>query len=237
MRDILRDSLDELSITYDDERISKLNKFYEMLVEKNKVINLTTITEYDDVVVKHFADSLAVVKYILIKEGMRALDLGTGAGFPGIPLAIFYPRTEFVLLDSVNKKLKFINEVKTELGLDNVSVVHGRAEKLAHTEMYREKFDLIFSRAVSNMSTLAELSLGFLKTDGCFVAYKSEETDAEIADAAKAIRLMGGELGKEISIKLPYTEINRMLYLINKVSKTPNRYPRKAGDPKRNPIR
>ena len=233
---LLKDSLDKLSIEYDEEKLSKLKRFYELIIEKNKVMNLTAITEHDEFIIKHFIDSLAVLKFISMTPGMRAADLGTGAGFPGVPLAIFCPEVKFVLIDSVNKKLKFINEAMEELGVSNIETIHGRAEDISHSKEHREKYDYVFSRAVSNMSSLAELTLGLVKCEGFFVAYKTEKSETEIEEAGKAIELMGGIIDSVQKLLLPNSDINRCFYIINKLKSTPGKYPRKAGEPTRNPI-
>lgn len=236
MLNLLKDSLDKLSLKYDDEKLFKLTDFYELLIEKNKVMNLTAITEPKEFVIKHFIDSLTVLKFIRTENGMRAVDLGTGAGFPGVPLAIFLPGLEFVLIDSVNKKLKFIDEAADMLEISNIKTLHGRAEDISHMDEHREKYDYVFSRAVSSMPTLVELSLGMIKHDGFFVAYKSDNVASEIKEASKAIKLMGGEVSSEESMALPNSDIIRKLYFIKKAGVTPKKYPRKAGEPAKKPI-
>ena len=237
MKELLRDSLDKLSIDYDDDKLSKLIRFYELIIEKNKVMNLTAITDGEEFVIKHFADSLAVINFISLTPGMKAADLGTGGGFPGVPLAVFYPEVRFVLIDSVKKKLNFISEAAEELEITNIETLHGRAEDIGHSKEHREKYDLVFSRAVSNMSTLAELALGLVKSGGQFIAYKSGNSEAEIEEARKAVKLMGGELYSETSVLLPNSDIKRNFYFIRKVFPTPEKYPRKAGEPGRKPLK
>ena len=236
MKKLLEDSLNKLSIEYDEEKLSKLERFYELTVEKNKVMNLTSITEPEEFVVKHFVDSLAVLNFISFTPGMRAADLGTGGGFPGIPLAVFHPEVNFLLIDSVNKKLNFISEAAAELGINNVETLHGRAEDIGHMEEHREKYDYVFSRAVSNMSSLSELALGLVKVNGMFVAYKSENSNEEIKTAARAIQLMGGIVDSEKTIILPNSDIKRNFFFIKKSNTTPKKYPRKAGEPTRRPL-
>ena len=236
MKKLLEDSLNKLSIEYDEEKLNKLESYYEMMIEKNKVMNLTAITDQSEFVIKHFVDCLAVLNFVSFSPGMRAADLGTGGGFPGIPLAVFHPEVQFLLIDSVNKKLNFISDAAEILGISNIVTLHGRAEDIGHLKEYREIFDYVFSRAVSNMSTLAELALGLVKINGVFVAYKSDNSAAEIKAADKALKLMGGKLDSENSVLLPNSDINRYFYFIKKISPTSKKYPRKAGEPARKPL-
>ena len=236
MKILLEDSLNKLSIEYDEEKLSKLENFYELTVEKNKVMNLTAITDPEEFIIKHFVDSLAVLNFISFSPGMKAADLGTGGGFPGIPLAIFHPEVNFILIDSVNKKLNFISEAAAKLGISNVETLHGRAEDIAHLDEHRENYDYVFSRAVSNMSSLSELALGLVKLNGLFVAYKSDNSHDEIRAAANALKLMGGTLDSENNILLPNSDIKRYFYFIKKSTTTPKKYPRKPGEPARRPL-
>ena len=234
--DILVRDLKELNISFDDDRISKLLRFYEMLVEWNEFMNLTAITEFDEVMVKHFVDSASIVK-VLIPSTEKMIDIGCGAGFPGLPLKILFPELKVTLLDSLNKRVGFLNEVIKELGLKDIEAVHGRAEDIARNKDFREKYDLCVSRAVANFSTLSEYCLPFVKKDGSFVAYKSEKGSTELEEAGTAISILGGEVIKEEEFLLPGTDNGRTLYLIKKVKETPNKYPRKAGTPSKEPIR
>ncbi len=227
--------LSDIGIEYKAEFLEKLERFYFLLTEKNRFLNLTAITEYDEVMRKHFADCLFVLKYQKFYAGQRVLDLGTGGGFPGIPLKIFLPDTEFVLMDSVRKKLKFLEEVFSDLELKNISVVHGRAEDLAHSEEYREQFDLVLSRAVSNLSSLSELTLPFVKTGGRFISYKGDNGKVELSLADNAISLLGGRVDILNEYVLPGGD-RRCLIFINKEKKCPMKYPRKAGTPAREPL-
>ncbi len=233
---ILTSSLDELGIKYTDEQIDKLIKYFKMLIEKNKVLNLTAITDFQGVMIKHFVDSLSILKYIEIEDNSKVLDIGTGAGFPGIPLKIFLPEVEFLLMDSLNKRLNFILEVIDELKLEKISVMHGRAEDLAHDKEYRENFDFCFSRAVANLSTLSELCLGFVKKGGMFIPYKSALAEDEISNAGNAIKLMGGKFIKTEKFELPVLKEERDFVFIKKGINTPGKYPRKAGTPAKNPL-
>ncbi len=227
--------LTDIGIEYTTDFLDKLERFYFLLIEKNRFLNLTAITEYDEVMRKHFADCLFVLKYQKFYGGQRVLDLGTGGGFPGIPLKIFLPDTEFLLMDSVRKKLIFLEEVISELGLKKISVVHGRAEDLAHLDHYREQFDLVLSRAVSNLSSLSELVLPFVKTGGKFISYKGESGNEELLRAGNAISLLGGRTEEIIEYELPGGD-RRSLILIKKENKCPDKYPRRAGTPAREPL-
>ena len=235
MRDI-KEEFRKLGIIITDKMSEQFNLYYEMLIEKNKVMNLTAITDYDDVVIKHFIDSAAIIKVIDSFENISIIDVGTGAGFPGIVIKILFPSVSAVLLDSLNKRVNFLKDVIRELKLDNITAVHGRAEDIAHKSEYREKFDIATARAVTNMSVLAEYCLPFVKNDGHFVAYKSSDCDEEVKSAGKAIITLGGNDPELYKFKLPDTEIDRCFVSIRKVKKSPILYPRKAGLPSKEPI-
>lgn len=236
MEDKFEKGLYELGINLSLKQREQFDKYYELLVEWNKVMNLTGITEYDEVNLKHFIDSLSVARVVDMKSVKRVIDVGTGAGFPGIPLKIAFPDTEILLLDSLNKRVKFLNEVITTLGLENITAIHGRAEDIAKNKSYREQFDLCVSRAVANLSTLCEYSLPFLWISGSFVSYKGEYSENEIKQAEKAVDILGGKISKIDRFKLPGTDMGRSLIKIDKVKKTPGKYPRKAGLPAKEPI-
>ncbi|EOS27350.1 16S rRNA (guanine(527)-N(7))-methyltransferase GidB [Lachnospiraceae bacterium 3-1] len=228
--------LRSLGIECSQEKINQFLKFYQMLIEKNKVMNLTAITEFEDVVEKHFLDSLSLVKCINLNQNLRVLDLGTGAGFPGIPLKIVFPQLEIVLMDSLNKRVLFLKEVIEELNLSDILAVHGRAEEMAGKKEYREQFDLCISRAVANLSSLSEYCIPFVKIGGNFISYKSGEIEEETAQAKKAISVLGGSITKVEKFILTGTEVSRSFIQIEKKKKTPKSYPRKAGTPSKNPI-
>ena len=216
-----------------------------MLVETNKVMNLTTITEESEVVTKHFIDSMAIVKAVVKNEnvsretlsGKTLIDVGTGAGFPGLVLKIVFPELRVTLSDSLQKRLRFLEDVIAKLGLQEVETIHGRAEDLGHQKNLRESFDFSTSRAVANMSTLSEYDLPFVKKDGYFIAYKSGKVDEELATAESAIRKLGGKLEQEVEYMLPESDIRRSLITIRKAKETPKTYPRKAGTPAKDPLR
>ena len=237
--DMLEKQCEELEILLSDNQKEQFFCYYEMLIEWNKVMNLTAITEISDVITKHFADSLLLVKAIPnIKElSYYCIDVGTGAGFPGIPLKIAFPQLKFVLLDSLNKRVGFLNAVINELRLENITAVHGRAEDLAHNAEYRESFDLCVSRAVANMSTLSEYCLPFVKTGGLFIPYKSGKIEEEKNTAVSAINKLGGNMESVISLLLPGSDVERMFIPVKKVKATQKKYPRKAGLPSKEPLK
>lgn len=232
---VLENGLEKLHIDVSREKIDQLLKFYEMLIKKNEVMNLTAITDYEEVVVKHFLDSVSITK-LFVPTNEKIIDVGCGAGFPGLPLKIVFPDTKVTLLDSLNKRVIFLREIIDELGLKDIEAVHGRAEDFAANPSYREKYDISVSRAVANMTTLSEYCLPFVKKGGCFVAYKSEKGPEEMEQAHKAIDDLGGKLSKEESFALPDTDILRNIYMIEKIKGTPSKYPRKAGLPSKEPI-
>ncbi len=228
-------TLESWNFTLSDYQIEQLDLFYDLLVEKNKVMNLTAITDFDEVLVKHFADSISICS--VMPNGIHTIcDLGTGAGFPGIPLAICYPDLEFTLIDSLNKRINFLGEVVNVLGLKNVKLVHSRAEEAGRNKVYRENFDLVVSRAVANIATLSEYCLPLVKVGGYFISYKSGSVDEEILLSGKAIGKLGGSLQKPIYFYLPDTDIERSFLIINKNSATPKVYPRKPGTPGKEPL-
>ncbi len=228
--------LQNLKIELTETQKQQFDKYYELLVEWNKVMNLTGITEYEEVNEKHFTDSLALVKAIDVHNVHSVIDIGTGAGFPGIPLKIAFPHLKVVLLDSLNKRIKFLNAVIEELGLENVVTLHGRAEDYARKEEYREQFDLCVSRAVANLSTLSEYCLPYVKKGGMFVPYKSGNIDEELKQSEKAISILGGKLVDTVKFELPGTEIGRSFVKISKIKNTGKKFPRKAGLPTKEPI-
>ncbi len=228
--------LEELGIALSETQEKQFLLYYETLIAWNRSANLTTITGFDDVVSKHFLDSLCLVKAVSVSGDQRVLDVGTGAGFPGLPLKIVFPGMHLVLLDSVGKKLKFVDAVIEKLKLSEVTTVHGRAEDLAREEAYRERFDLCVSRAVADLAVLAEYCLPFVRVDGCFVAYKSANIAEETLRAEKAISLLGGETEEVLTYTLPGAEDGRSLVCVRKTQRTPREYPRKAGTPPRHPL-
>ena len=228
----LVDGCKQLNIELSEEQIKQFICYYQMLTEKNKVMNLTAITEWEEVVTKHFLDSLLICRVRdLNQEKTEILDMGTGAGFPGIPLKIAIPSLRITLADSLNKRILFLEEVIQELGLKGISAVHARAEELGHKKEYRERYDLVVSRAVANLSSLSEYCLPFVKTGGQFISYKSTNIDMEYKESMRAISLMGGKSKGITTLPLPCTDLERSFVIIDKVAATPNKYPRKPGTP------
>ena len=228
--------LNELEIQLTDVQKEQFDRYYELLIEWNKVMNLTGISDYDEVNLKHFTDSLTIVRINEMNDVSTLIDIGTGAGFPGLPIKIAFPHIKVVLLDSLNKRIKFLDKVIEELNLDNVVTLHGRAEDYAKKVEYREQFDVCVSRAVANLSTLSEYCMPFIKKGGCFVSYKSAESDEEISKSENAIDLLGGKIDKIEKFILPGSDMGRALVKINKVKNTPKKYPRKAGVPGKEPL-
>lgn len=238
MRDtmILKDELNKLNIYMDDNQINQLLQYFDILIEKNKVMNLTAITEYDEFVYKHIIDSLSLVRVYDLDQDISVIDVGTGAGFPGIPLKIAFPKLKIVLLDSLNKRVQFLNEVIAKLGLSNIEAVHGRAEDYGNNSKYREQFELCVSRAVANLAVLSEYCIPFVKKDGYFISYKSSNIQEELESSKKAIYVLGGTIYKVDLFQLAGTDIDRALVMIKKESKTAKKYPRSSGKPSKEPI-
>ena len=226
----------DLNIELREKQKQQFRRYYELLTEWNKVMNLTGITEYDEVNEKHFVDSLSIVKAIDIENIKTVIDIGTGAGFPGLPLKIVYPHLHVVLLDSLNKRVKFLNTVIEELGLKEIDTLHGRAEDYARQTEYREKFDLCVSRAVANLSTLSEYCIPYIRVGGIFISYKSGNIEEELQASQKAVKILGGKTEKTVKFQLPGTEIGRSFVTIKKIESTKKKYHRKAGLPSKEPI-
>ena len=237
--------LQEFHITLSDSQVEQFLTYYEMLVEKNKVVNLTAITDFDEVLKKHFVDSLSLVKICdsnpeffsnFAGQEISLIDIGTGAGFPGIPLKIAFPDMRVTLMDSLNKRVDFLNEVIGTLKLDGIDAIHGRAEDYAKPDQLREKYDLCVSRAVANLSTLSEYCLPYVKVGGKFISYKSEKVAEELKEAENAISILGGKVEDQIAFTLPDSDIYRNLVVIDKISETPQKFPRKAGTASKKPL-
>lgn len=225
-----------LGITLTKKQLDQFILYYELLIEWNEKINLTAITQLDEVLKKHFTDSLTFVKVSNNKQDFSIIDVGTGAGFPGIPIKILFPECKLTLLDSLNKRISFLQEVVSKLELENVSFYHGRAEDFAKPGQLRESFDFAVSRAVANLSSLSELCIPYVKENGYFISYKGDKASEELLQAENAISILGGKLEDCITFHLPNSDIERNLLVIKKEKATPKKYPRKAGTPTKQPL-
>lgn len=232
-----RKDLKSLSLQLTDYQINQFIRYYSILVEWNSFMNLTGIIEYEEVMKKHFIDSLSLVKIFDTSSSCNVIDVGTGAGFPGLALKIAFPQMQITLLDSLNKRIQFLNAVIDDLELQGVTALHGRAEDYAKQAQFREQFDLCVSRAVANLSSLTEYCLPFVKTGGCFIAYKSEKVSEELTASENAVSILGGKIEKIEEFTLPYSDIFRSLLCIRKVRNTSKKYPRKAGTPTKEPLK
>lgn len=235
--DNFRKDLEALQIVLNKEQLCQFMSYYELLVEWNQVMNLTAITDFEEVCKKHFTDSLSLVKAYKINASISVIDVGTGAGFPGIPLKIAFPDIEIILLDSLHKRVDFLKTVIDNLGLKKIEALHGRAEDYAKEKKFREQFDLCVSRAVSNLSTLAEYCIPYVKKGGCFISYKSEKLTEELKEAEHAVAVLGGRVENQVEFIIPGSDIYRNLLVIRKEKETPLCYPRKAGVPLKKPIK
>ena len=226
--------LEKMSISLNKEQYDQFYAYMVLLIEWNEKINLTAITEPQEIILKHFVDSLTIAKYI--EEGKTIIDMGTGAGFPGIPLKIYRNDVKVVLADSLNKRIKFLNEVIEKLQLKNIETIHCRAEELGKNKEYREKFDYATSRAVANLSTLSEYLLPFVKLNGSGIFMKTMEIDEELENAKKAIKILGGKIEKVDKFEIPESDLGRSIIIVKKEKQTPSKYPRKPGTPAKEPL-
>lgn len=229
-----RNSMNSIGIELTDLQLNAFETYYDMLIDRNKVMNLTAITEFDEVMDKHFLDSVYLFRSVELKADYKLIDIGTGAGFPGIPLKIVFPELKITLLDSLNKRVGFLNDVIDELNLNDIEAIHGRAEDIARDKAYRASYDIAVSRAVANLSTLSEYCLPFVKIGGKFVSYKSGDCADEVDNAKAAIHLLGGKINK--IDEFSYSNNSRSFIVIDKVMNTSNKYPRKAGLPSKKPL-
>lgn len=236
MNEYIRDNFLKIDIKLSDNQIQQFLDYYELLIKKNEVMNLTAITDFKEVVLKHFIDSALICQYIDLSKINNMIDIGTGAGFPGIPLKIIYPELRVTLLDSLNKRVHFLNEVIEKCHLFYVDTIHGRAEDVGHNLEYRESYDICISRAVANLSVLSELCIPFIKKGGYFISYKSDTIESEVESSKSAIFLTGGKIEKIADTIIPGTDIKRKIIFICKKNSTSKKYPRKAGIPSKKPL-
>ncbi|MFL0248548.1 16S rRNA (guanine(527)-N(7))-methyltransferase RsmG [Candidatus Clostridium stratigraminis] len=235
--DMLNEACFNEGLAFDENKYNKLIKYKDMLKEWNEKVNLTAITDDEGIIKKHFIDSLKIFRFSKLKSFKRIIDVGTGAGFPGIPMKILIPEMEIVLLDSLNKRINFLNEVISHLNLDGITAVHGRAEDFARENNYRESFDAAVSRAVANLSVLSELCIPFIKKNGYFIALKGPAVEEEINEAGKAIKVLGGQIESIIPVTVEGTDLNHNLVVVNKINHTAKEYPRKAGVVAKKPLK
>ena len=233
-REELEKYLDVLNIELKEEQIKQFYDYMNLLIEWNKKINLTAITEPKEIILKHFVDSLTISKYINKKS--KLIDVGTGAGFPGIPLKILRQDIDIILVDSLNKRIKFLDEVIEKLSLDNIKAFHGRAEEVGRNKEYREKFDYATSRAVAHTATLSEYLIPLIKTNGKCIYMKGPDIDQELEEGKKAICVLGGKILNKEEFTLPHSDIERTIIIIEKNKNTPEKYPRRSGIPSKEPV-
>lgn len=234
--ELLRSGLESYNIDVDDKMLERFEKYREILVEFNKHMNLTGITEQREVYIKHFLDSVAIFKNGYIMDGLSVIDVGTGAGFPGLPFKIANPTIELTLLDSLNKRINFLKEVGDGIGFEDIKYVHGRAEDIGKDSQYREQYDIATARAVANLPVLLEFCVPFVKEGGFFICLKGPNADNELDKSKKAMEILGVKLAEDIEVELPDEELKHRILVFKKVKKTPEKYPRKAGKPAKNPL-
>lgn len=234
--DILNKSSNNEGLEFNEKKYDQFMKYKELIKEWNEKVNLTAIKEDEEIVKKHFIDSMKVFKFQQLKNAKNIIDIGTGGGFPGIPMKIIKPDINIVLLDSLNKRINFLNEVIKEIQLDNIKTIHGRAEDFAQDTKYREKFDVAVSRAVANLTVLSEFCIPYVKVGGYFVAMKGPAVEEEIKQSKNAIRMLGGRVEHIEKVQIEDSDFNHNLVIIKKIAKTPKVYPRKAGMVSKNPL-
>lgn len=232
----IKSEVGKLGIDLSDHQIEQFISYYELLVEWNQKMNLTSITEFDEVLLKHFVDSLSIIKIIDLKNIQNIIDIGTGAGFPGIPLKIVFPHLDVTLLDSLNKRILFLEEVVEKLNLKNICSIHGRAEEFAKNSDYREKYDLVVSRAVANLSTLLEYCIPYVKVEGKFISYKASGSDEEIQGAGNTFKILKSRVDNVLEFNLGDTDIKRTFLEIKKEGETDIKYPRRSPLPSKKPL-
>ncbi|MGE4214596.1 MAG: 16S rRNA (guanine(527)-N(7))-methyltransferase RsmG [Anaerotignaceae bacterium] len=236
-RQLLIDSLNKMGISISEKQTQQFFDYKNLLLQWNEKMNLTAITDAGEVVIKHFADSVSILSAVKIEEGAQIIDVGTGAGFPGLPVKIVRPDLKVTLLDSLNKRIGFLNEVCTQLELENVDNIHSRAEDGGQNPVFREKFDYCLSRAVANLSVLSEFCLPFVKVGGSFISLKGPDVEQEVSEGETAISKLGGKVEQVIKIEIPNSDITHSLVIIKKIANTPKVYPRKAGTASKKPIK
>ncbi len=237
MKQLLIDATKALNLSINQKQIEQFILYKDLLLEWNNKINLTAITDEKEIILKHFIDSISMMTVYKIKDNINVIDVGTGAGFPGVPLKIMCNNINLTLLDSLNKRIKFLNELVDRLQLENVRCIHSRAEDSGKDKTYRQKYDLCVSRAVANLSVLSEYCLPFVSVGGYFISFKSVNIDNELKEAEQAIKQLGAKLESINTIKIPYSDIEHSIIIIKKIQQTPEQYPRKAGIALKQPIK
>ena len=235
--DILKKGIEDFGLEANEKVLSDFQEYKELLVEWNQKMNLTGIEDEKEVFIKHFLDSVSAVTKGYIQDGMSLIDVGTGAGFPGMPLRICLPKLKVTLLDSLNKRINFLQEVASKLSIEDIEFIHGRAEDFGKNEDYREKFDIATARAVAGLPVLMEFCVPFIKVGGYFVCLKGPNANLELEESKKAMEVLGVEYIEKIDVKLPEIDLNHNILVFKKVKNTPSKYPRKAGKVSKNPIK
>lgn len=235
--DILNRACTNEGLGFDENKYNKFIKYKDLIKEWNQKVNITAITEDSDIIKKHFIDSIKIFKFSPLASAKSIIDIGTGGGFPGIPIKIMEEKKEVVLLDSLNKRVKFLDEVIKNLNLFNISTIHGRAEDFAQVDKYREMFDVAVSRAVANLTTLSELCIPYVKVNGYFVAMKGPSVEEEIIQAKNALSILGGKIEDIIQVSIEDSDLKHNLVIVKKIKSTPNTYPRQAGTASKNPLK
>jgi len=234
--DILNKASNNEGLEFDEKKYGQFMKYKDLIKEWNEKVNLTAIKEDEEIVKKHFIDSMKVFKFDKLKNAKNVIDIGTGGGFPGIPMKIIKPEINIVLLDSLNKRINFLNEVIKDLKLENIKAIHGRAEDFAQEIQYREKFDVAVSRAVANLTVLSEFCIPYVKVGGYFVAMKGPAVEEEIKQSKNAIRILGGKIEHIEKVEIEDSDLNHNLVIISKIAETHKKYPRKAGMVTKSPL-
>lgn len=237
LKNMLKEGSSQLGVDLDQKQIDQFMKYKEILLEWNQKMNLTAIEDDKEIIIKHFLDSISCSKSEVIVNSGRVIDVGTGAGFPGIPLKIIFPNIELTLLDSLNKRIGFLKEVGNQLGINDIEYVHGRAEDVGQNKNYREKFDFAVARAVAPLNILLEYCLPFVKVGGYFICQKGSKLIEEMEESKVALKVLGAEVIKQIEVPLPFSDISHNIVIIRKIKQTSTKYPRKAGKPSKEPIK
>ncbi|AWI07484.1 16S rRNA (guanine(527)-N(7))-methyltransferase RsmG [Clostridium drakei] len=235
--DIMSQACKDIGLPFNEDTYNKFNQYKDMIKDWNEKINLTAIVDDEQIFKKHFIDCIKIFKFSPLKEAKNIIDIGTGAGFPGIPIKIMKQELDLILLDSLNKRVNFLNEVVSKIKLNNVETIHGRAEDFSRQPKYREQVDIAVSRAVANLAVLSELCIPYVKVGGYFVAMKGPSVDDEIKDGKRAISILGGKIDDVIKISIEDSDLDHNLVIIEKIKETPKAYPRKAGTASKKPLK